>query len=95
MKYPTSKNQNSITWFIIGEEIRIHCRAQLRGLVTQPIGSGLELAIFWPALSKLGVAHVGWAKACSSWALKWRATREAGFTEQRKPPALVSGRITG
>ncbi|KAL2945500.1 hypothetical protein RDABS01_006258 [Bienertia sinuspersici] len=21
--------------------------------------------------------------------------REAGFTEQRKPPALVSGRITG
>ncbi|KAL2945508.1 RNA1 polyprotein [Bienertia sinuspersici] len=41
------------------------------------------------------LAHVGWAKACSSWALKWRVKREAGFTEQRKPPALVSGRITG
>ena len=27
-------------------------------------------------------------------ALKWRALREAGLTEQRKPPALVSGRIT-
>ncbi|KAK4838464.1 hypothetical protein QYF36_013962 [Acer negundo] len=25
--------------------------------------------------------------------LEWRATREAGFTEQRPPPALGSGRI--
>uniref|UniRef100_A0A7N2KUV0 Uncharacterized protein n=1 Tax=Quercus lobata TaxID=97700 RepID=A0A7N2KUV0_QUELO len=29
------------------------------------------------------------------WFLAWRAQREAGFTEQRKPPALNSGRITG
>ncbi|KAL2924610.1 Protein piccolo, partial [Bienertia sinuspersici] len=29
------------------------------------------------------------------WALKRRVLREAGFTEQRQPPALVSGRITG
>ncbi|KMT05694.1 hypothetical protein BVRB_7g167020 [Beta vulgaris subsp. vulgaris] len=29
------------------------------------------------------------------WTLKVRELREAGFTEQRKLPALVSGRITG
>ncbi|KAJ8421298.1 hypothetical protein Cgig2_009116 [Carnegiea gigantea] len=28
-----------------------------------------------------------------NWALKWRELREAGFTEQRSLPALVSGRI--
>ncbi|CAO2842000.1 unnamed protein product [Amaranthus hypochondriacus] len=27
-------------------------------------------------------------------ALEWRELREAGFTEQRQPPALVSGRMT-
>ncbi|XVF51448.1 hypothetical protein PTKIN_Ptkin04bG0186200 [Pterospermum kingtungense] len=27
--------------------------------------------------------------------LEWRVLREAGFTEQRRPPALCSGRITG
>ena len=36
-----------------------------------------------------------WAKAWVLWFLAWRAQREAGFTEQRKPPALNSGRITG
>ncbi|KAL2927289.1 Cyclin-dependent kinase 12 [Bienertia sinuspersici] len=41
------------------------------------------------------LAHEEWAKACSSWALKRRVLREAGFTEQRQPPSLVSGRITG
>ncbi|KAJ7963725.1 Magnesium transporter 2 isoform 2 [Quillaja saponaria] len=29
-----------------------------------------------------------------TWLLKWRAKREAGFTEQRKPPSPSSGRIT-
>ncbi|KAL2925088.1 Kinesin-like protein cut7 [Bienertia sinuspersici] len=41
------------------------------------------------------LAHVEWAKACSAWALKRSVLREAGFTEQRKAPVLVSGRITG
>ncbi|TYH23671.1 hypothetical protein ES288_A03G032400v1 [Gossypium darwinii] len=26
---------------------------------------------------------------------QWRVLREAGFTEQRRPPSLSSGRITG
>ena len=39
--------------------------------------------------------HVTWAEARVMWFLKWRALREAGFTEQRRPPALNSGRITG
>ena len=30
-----------------------------------------------------------------SWFLEWRELREAGFTEQRLPPAPGSGRITG
>ncbi|KAL3725397.1 hypothetical protein ACJRO7_030421 [Eucalyptus globulus] len=35
------------------------------------------------------------AKAWATRVLEWRGPREAGFTEQRKPPALDSGRITG
>ncbi|GFP81566.1 hypothetical protein PHJA_000299900, partial [Phtheirospermum japonicum] len=35
------------------------------------------------------------AKAWNSWSLERRAPRQAGFTEQRLPPALCSGRITG
>ncbi|XAR49040.1 hypothetical protein NMG60_11032068 [Bertholletia excelsa] len=35
------------------------------------------------------------AKAWASGFLEWRAPREAGFTEQRQPSALRSGRITG
>lgn len=38
---------------------------------------------------------MGWAKAWLTRLLKWRAQREAGFTEQRQPPALVSGWIAG
>ncbi|MBA0869663.1 hypothetical protein Goshw_001179, partial [Gossypium schwendimanii] len=34
-------------------------------------------------------------KARVSLFLEWKAKREAGFTEQRKLPALCSGRITG
>ena len=30
----------------------------------------------------------------ATWFLEWRAMREAGFTEQRTPPSLCSGRIT-
>ncbi|KAJ4829935.1 hypothetical protein Tsubulata_021499 [Turnera subulata] len=49
----------------------------------------------WPARSKPRVGHVSRAKAWVTWSLKWRAPRDAGFTEQRKLPALGSGRITG
>ncbi|KAK8664084.1 hypothetical protein V6N13_083887 [Hibiscus sabdariffa] len=36
------------------------------------------------------------AKALVTWLLEWKAQREAsGFTEQRRLPALGSGRITG
>ncbi|KAI8542135.1 hypothetical protein RHMOL_Rhmol08G0115900 [Rhododendron molle] len=35
------------------------------------------------------------AKAWSPWLLERRATRKAGFTEQRSPPAPYGGRITG
>ncbi|KAJ0091678.1 hypothetical protein Patl1_14727 [Pistacia atlantica] len=41
------------------------------------------------------VSYGSLAKARVSWLLEWRAQREAGFTEQRTPPALGSGRITG
>ncbi|GKV29441.1 hypothetical protein SLEP1_g38368 [Rubroshorea leprosula] len=35
------------------------------------------------------------AKAWATLFLEWRGPREAGFTEQRNPPPLGSGRITG
>ncbi|GFZ09036.1 hypothetical protein Acr_20g0008440 [Actinidia rufa] len=35
------------------------------------------------------------AKAWATRSLERRAQREAGFTEQRQPPSLDSGRITG
>ncbi|KAF7810204.1 hypothetical protein G2W53_036947 [Senna tora] len=41
----------------------------------------------------LGFTWLGWA--LGSWFLNRRAPREAGFTEQRKPPAHDSGGITG
>ncbi|KAL4319016.1 hypothetical protein GQ457_18G002600 [Hibiscus cannabinus] len=31
----------------------------------------------------------------ASWLLKWKALREAGFTEQRQLPSLSGGRIIG
>ena len=40
------------------------------------------------------LGHVTWAKVRATGFLKWRAPREAGFTEQRKPPAHDGGRIT-
>ncbi|KAF4388676.1 hypothetical protein G4B88_018953 [Cannabis sativa] len=36
-----------------------------------------------------------WTKVWPTRLLEWRVMREAGFTEQRIPPALGSGRITG
>lgn len=36
-----------------------------------------------------------WRKPEVAWILEWREPREAGFTEQRKPAAHRSGRITG
>ncbi|WVZ08461.1 hypothetical protein V8G54_021807 [Vigna mungo] len=53
------------------------------------------------------VASLGWAMMAKRWPahfklrawvsrlLKWRTQREAGFTEQRKPPSPNSGGITG
>ncbi|KAF4397241.1 hypothetical protein G4B88_009087, partial [Cannabis sativa] len=38
---------------------------------------------------------VVWTKLWPTGLLEWRVMREAGFTEQRTPPALGSGRITG
>ncbi|EEF40628.1 conserved hypothetical protein [Ricinus communis] len=35
------------------------------------------------------------AKVGTTLLLEWRVLREAGFTEQRSPPALDSGWITG
>ncbi|KAG7563546.1 hypothetical protein ISN44_As10g003430 [Arabidopsis suecica] len=40
------------------------------------------------------LCYVARAKARVSWLLEWRALREAGFTEQRIPPASGSGWIT-
>ncbi|KAK8637498.1 hypothetical protein V6N13_064929 [Hibiscus sabdariffa] len=43
----------------------------------------------------LELVHGTLAKALFTWLLEWKAQREAGFTEQRRLPALGSGRITG
>lgn len=49
-----------------------------------------------PARSKRRVGPCDLSgEAWATWFLKWWAQREAGFTEQRKLPALRSGRITG
>ncbi|KAL3580422.1 hypothetical protein D5086_018257 [Populus alba] len=53
------------------------------------------MASYWPARSKPGVSHANQAKAWLACLLKRRALREAGFTEQRLPSSLGSGRITG
>ncbi|GAB4848330.1 hypothetical protein Ancab_002997 [Ancistrocladus abbreviatus] len=41
------------------------------------------------------LGRVGHAKVCAKRSLERRAPHQAGFTEQRIPPALGSGRITG
>ncbi|KAB2605751.1 hypothetical protein D8674_005468 [Pyrus ussuriensis x Pyrus communis] len=48
-----------------------------------------------PPIPSWELGCVAWAKAQASWFLERRAPRKAGFTEQRLPPALGSGRITG
>ncbi|KOM37535.1 hypothetical protein LR48_Vigan03g091700 [Vigna angularis] len=48
-----------------------------------------------PARSKLRADSWVRAKAWVSRVLKWRTQREAGFTEQQKPPSPDSGGITG
>ncbi|KAL3746880.1 hypothetical protein ACJRO7_015771 [Eucalyptus globulus] len=48
-----------------------------------------------PPVPSRELNHAVRAKAWASWVLKWRGPRQAGFTEQRRPPALDSGRITG
>ncbi|KAF3794324.1 hypothetical protein EJ110_NYTH01259 [Nymphaea thermarum] len=49
-----------------------------------------RLALIQAGSLALRVPSKGWAGG----ALGWRKPREAGFTEQRAPPALGSGRIT-
>ncbi|KAK3410012.1 hypothetical protein EUGRSUZ_J02069 [Eucalyptus grandis] len=64
-----------------------------RGL--ESIGPGLQRLLSGPPVPSRELIHVVRAKARATCVLKWRAPREAGFTEQRKPPAPGSGRITG
>ncbi|KAF8045913.1 hypothetical protein N665_4215s0004 [Sinapis alba] len=47
------------------------------------------------SLKSWELRHVVWAKARVTCFLEWGRLREAGFTEQRSPPALDGGRITG
>lgn len=46
-------------------------------------------------IPSLELGHGLRAKALCSWPLERRKPRQAGFTEQRSPPAPVGGRITG
>lgn len=66
-------------------------------------GGGITLWFNWAGLWLQNVrlpapsgelAHEIGAKAWISWALKWRALRQAGFTEQREPSSLDSGGTT-
>ncbi|OMO98543.1 hypothetical protein COLO4_13821 [Corchorus olitorius] len=63
--------------------------------MTRPTSQGQWVRLSGPPVPSRELSHVARAKAWASWLLEWRAPREAGFTEQRKPPAFDSGRITG
>ncbi|CAK9155857.1 unnamed protein product [Ilex paraguariensis] len=52
-------------------------------------------AIADPPDPSIEVNHAAPVKAGVSWLLERRATRQAGFTEQREPPAPCGGWITG
>ncbi|KAJ0045065.1 hypothetical protein Pint_05227 [Pistacia integerrima] len=56
--------------------------------------SRAPVALLGPPIPSQELGHGLLAKAIGLWSLEWRAQREAGFTEQRKPPARGSGRIT-
>ncbi|KAL3720092.1 hypothetical protein ACJRO7_004998 [Eucalyptus globulus] len=61
----------------------------------ESFGPGLQRLLSGPPVPSRELIHVVRAKARATCVLKRRAPREAGFTEQRKPPAPGSGRITG
>ncbi|KAL0407132.1 UNVERIFIED_CONTAM: hypothetical protein Slati_4027100 [Sesamum latifolium] len=54
----------------------------------------ISVAYFWPARSKRGVGSRGLGEGLGFMALRAEALRQVGFTEQRLPPLLCSGRIT-
>ncbi|GLJ16299.1 hypothetical protein SUGI_0274860 [Cryptomeria japonica] len=54
-------------------------------------GSGVRHALIQVESCCMALPRSGEELSCG---LKWRATREAGFTEQRQPPFPYSGRIT-
>ncbi|CAN6721109.1 unnamed protein product [Malus baccata var. baccata] len=58
-------------------------------------GSALSWLYSNPPVPSQELCRGVWAKAHASRFLERRAPRKAGFTEQRPPPALGSGRITG
>ncbi|KAI6702779.1 hypothetical protein NL676_011915 [Syzygium grande] len=58
-------------------------------------GLGLVRLSSGPPVPSRELIHAGRAKAWAAWILKRRGPRQAGFTEQRRPPAPGSGRITG
>ena len=66
------------------------------GQFPTPLGWDRSWLMSGPARFKQGAKPWGLNEGSwLHWLLKWRAKREAGFTEQRKPPSLRSGRITG
>ncbi|KAI6702778.1 hypothetical protein NL676_011914 [Syzygium grande] len=58
-------------------------------------GSGPVRLYSGPPVPSRELIHAGRTKAWAAWILKRRGPRQAGFTEQRRPPAPGSGRITG
>ncbi|OMO53614.1 hypothetical protein CCACVL1_28503 [Corchorus capsularis] len=63
--------------------------------MTQPARQGQWVRLSGLPVPSRELSHVVRVKAWASWLLEWSAPREAGFTEQRKPPAFDSGRIMG
>ncbi|KAF8010696.1 hypothetical protein BT93_J1371 [Corymbia citriodora subsp. variegata] len=64
-------------------------------LIIRPHVKDVRRAQLRELLTRVGASKWWNAKARATWILERRAPREAGFTEQRKPPAPGSGRITG
>ncbi|VVA21759.1 PREDICTED: beta-glucosidase [Prunus dulcis] len=63
--------------------------------MVQLIWQGWQLQSADSPIPSCELGHVVHAKAWAACLLERRVQREAGFTEQRKPPAHGSGRITG
>ncbi|CAK7345408.1 unnamed protein product [Dovyalis caffra] len=63
-------------------------------MLPQPRRSGLDWLVPGPPVPTQELSLGILVKTLASWLLERRAQREAGFTEQRLPPSLGSGRIT-